>query len=225
MGKHLDSHWKEILADEARRKEAAKRRTDEGTDDEAASGTEDAAEEGVITGSDDDIETSVWKQRWNAVRHSFHRYRYGWLAASLVIFALCLLGMYGPDGRPNRVRVSGQVLIDGKSLQGGTILFVPEGARPSAGEIDDNGRFTLTCYDGSDGAVVGLHRIEIAPSEVPGEDDPPWPVPFRYANHATSGLSAEIAGPRDDVVIELTTDGAPPPNGVGDVPPISVPEY
>jgi hypothetical protein len=80
------------------------------------------------------------------------------LSILCVLVAFCGCG----DGRPTRVPVSGVVLIDGQPLSRGNIKFVPEQGRPSAGKIDQDGRFTLTCYDGSDGAILGKHRIQIA---------------------------------------------------------------
>jgi len=217
MAKHFKSHWKELLEEQRQQAQAAKSQAEAGTADEAALGTGGSAAQADV--AEPDEETGVWKERWHTARLTFHRYRYAWLGASLAVFAVCLLAMHGPNNRPKLVRVSGHVLIDGKPLPGGTILFVPDGGRPSAGELDQNGRFTLTCFGGNDGAIVGLQRIAITPSGVPGEDDPPWPVPLRYADHSTSGLLREITEPTSDLVVELTTDGAPTANEVGDVPP------
>ena len=51
------------------------------------------------------------------------------------------------DGRPERFLVSGQVLIDGAPLTYGYIRFVPKDARPSGANLDEGGRFTLSCYE------------------------------------------------------------------------------
>ncbi len=84
-----------------------------------------------------------------------------WAAIAIALCTVCGCG----DGRPARVPVSGQVLIDGKPLAHGFVRFVPKGARPSGGDLDEDGHFTLTAYDGGDGAVLGNHRVEIAGSE------------------------------------------------------------
>jgi len=112
------------------------------------------------------------------------------------------------DGRPRRVPVSGQVLIDGKPLTYADLKFVPEGARPSYGKLDSNGRFTLTCYDGNDGVVPGLHRVAVSGSEVKQEQTM-WHAPIKYANFRTSGITVQIDGPTDSLVIELGSDGRP----------------
>jgi hypothetical protein len=110
------------------------------------------------------------------------------------------------DGRPRRVPVSGQVLIDGQPLSCGDLKFVPEGARPSYGKLDSNGRFTLTCYDGNDGVVPGLHRVGVSASEVK-QDQTTWHAPIKYANFRTSGITVQIDRATDSLVIELGSDG------------------
>lgn len=121
-----------------------------------------------------------------------------------MVFAGC------SDGRPVRVTVSGQVLIDGQPLTVGNIKFVPEGARPSSSKIDSEGRFTLTCYDGDDGVVPGKHRAQVSAVEVLGPSKVRWHAPQKYADFRTSELEYEITEPTDDLKIELTWDGGAP---------------
>jgi len=128
----------------------------------------------------------------------------------LVLLLLVILPAGCGEKRPVRVPVSGQVLIDGKPLGLGFIRFVPADARASGGPIGPDGRFTLTCYDGEDGAVVGTHRIEVAAGEDLGERTKRWHAPKKYADVATSGLTQEITGPTDALVVELTWDGGAP---------------
>jgi hypothetical protein len=127
--------------------------------------------------------------------------------AALPLIAFVVVLLIGcSDARPRRVPVSGQVLIDGKPLTYGDLKFVPEGARPSYAKLDSNGRFTLTCYDGNDGAVPGLHRVGISGSEVKQEQTV-WHAPIKYANFRSSGITVQIDGPMDSLVIELGSDG------------------
>jgi hypothetical protein len=121
----------------------------------------------------------------------------------LLVFAGC------NDGRPARVPVSGFVLIDGKPLTVGDVKFVPEGARPSSGKLDESGRFVLTCYDGNDGAVPGPHRVQVSASEVINQNQVRWHAPIKYANFRTSGITVEVDESTDGLVIELTSDGRP----------------
>jgi len=128
------------------------------------------------------------------------------LAQSIRLTVILALVVGCGDGRPRRVPVAGKVLIDGKPLTYGDVKFVPEDARPSSGKLDSNGRFTLTCYDGDDGAVPGLHRVGISASEIK-HDQTTWHAPIKYANFRTSGISVQIDGPTDSLVIELGSDG------------------
>lgn len=114
------------------------------------------------------------------------------------------------DGRPQRVPVSGQVLIDGEPLTMGIVQFVPNGTRPAAGKIDAEGRFTLTSFDGGDGVVLGKHRVMVAAKEMIGESKAKWHAPPKYADFRNSGLEYEITEPTDDLTIELTWDGGKP---------------
>jgi hypothetical protein len=132
----------------------------------------------------------------------------GWQKALLTAAAIVVLGC--GDKRPARVPVSGQVLIDGQPLTSGNIKFVPEGARASAGKLDAQGRFTLTCYDGEDGVVPGRHRAQISAMEVISASKVKWLAPPKYADFRTSGLEFEITEPTEDMKVNLTWGGSPP---------------
>jgi hypothetical protein len=129
---------------------------------------------------------------------------------------LCLLAAVAPlvsgcgDERPERVEVSGQVLIDGQPLTVGNVKFIPTGSRPSSGKLDGEGKFTLTCYDGGDGVVPGKHRVQISAMEVISASKVRWLAPPKYADFRTSELEFEINEPTDDLKIELTWDGGKP---------------
>ena len=125
-------------------------------------------------------------------------------------FAVMLFAPGCGDGRPARVPVSGQVLLDGKPLTIGSILLVPEGARPSSGTLDEQGRFSLTCYTSNDGAVPGQHAVAVVASKQIGENAVRWLAPKKYADPRTSGLKAQIVGPTKALKIELTWAGGSP---------------
>lgn len=132
-------------------------------------------------------------------------------AGLAVLFVVAGLWVSGcSDGRPSRVPVSGQVLIDGKPLAFGYVRFVPDDARPSGGDIGPDGRFTLTCFDGSDGAVLGRHRVEVNAREQLGPTTARLHAPRKYLNVDTSGLEVDISGPTDSLLIELSWEGGQP---------------
>jgi hypothetical protein len=114
------------------------------------------------------------------------------------------------DGRPARLAVSGQVLIDGKPLTYGYVRFVPEHGRPSGGRLDDQGRFTLSSYGENDGIIPGVHRVEVDGTEPLSATQRKWHAAKKYFRYRTSGLTQEITGPTDSLVINLTWDGGKP---------------
>jgi hypothetical protein len=137
-----------------------------------------------------------------SARVMIHRVLIALITVLLFVVAGC------DDGRPTRVPIAGTVLVDGKQLTVGDVKFVPQGARPSSGRIDASGRFRLTCYDGGDGAVIGMHRVQVSASEIKGEDVR-WHAPIKYANFRTSGITFEVKEPTESMVIELKSDGSP----------------
>jgi hypothetical protein len=105
------------------------------------------------------------------------------------------------------VAVSGVVLIDGQPLSRGNIKFVPAEGRPSAGAIGQDGKFTLTCYDGNDGAIPGTHRVQIASNRIISDSKIEWFAPQTYADFRTSGIEVQVDQPIEDLKIELTWGG------------------
>jgi hypothetical protein len=114
------------------------------------------------------------------------------------------------DGRVERVPVSGKVLIDGQPLVKGSVRFIAPNTRASGGVIDKDGKFVLSCYENGDGAVLGMHRIEVVANERVSSTQMRWYAPKKYADVNQSGLQQEITGPTDAVVINLKWDGGKP---------------
>jgi hypothetical protein len=133
-----------------------------------------------------------------------------------IVPALLAIGSFGitsgcSDGRPTRVPVSGEVLIDGKPLGYGHVQFVPNnGERPSGGQLDKNGRFTLGCFERDDGAVLGTHRVTVQGGEYRNDAETFWHAPKKYGDALSSGLTQEIKAPIDSVKVELSWDGKKP---------------
>jgi hypothetical protein len=111
------------------------------------------------------------------------------------------------DGRPTRVPVSGQVLIDGKPLTHGEVKFVSSVGRASQGKVDGEGRFRLSCYEENDGALLGAHQVSITAAQGLGPTKTRWFAPKKYSDIRTSGLYQEITGPTDNLVINISWDG------------------
>jgi len=120
---------------------------------------------------------------------------------------VALTTVAGCNRNPERVAVSGQVLIDGEPLKYGQVVFVPKGGRPSTADLDENGRFMLTSFDPKDGAALGVHQIAVYANEQLDQTRTKWHAPRRYSFYSSSGLTQEITGPTDSLVIELTWIG------------------
>ena len=134
--------------------------------------------------------------RFDAVK----RWLLGGRSFDFVVLGLLVVVAAGcSDGRPKRVEVSGQVLIDDEPVPAGSIRFVPEGARPSASDLDGDGRFTLRCFEENDGAVVGTHRVQVAAREIEG-GSVVWHAPQKYSDIESSGLTVEISEPTDSLL-------------------------
>src|SRR6187397_1772595 len=86
---------------------------------------------------------------------------------------------------PDIVPVSGHVTIDGKPIAHGQIMVMPEGRRASAGTIEPDGHFTLSCFKTGDGAPLGQHIATITAVESMGEHANRWHAPKKYANRPT----------------------------------------
>ena len=127
---------------------------------------------------------------------------------------LALLVLAGCSGAPQPTYpVEGVVTLDGRALDGGSVIFEPaeaspDGKRHSArGGIGPDGRYRLSTFGTDDGAVAGRHRVVVFPK--PGElvDDPKAAarplIPPRYSSMQASGLEYEVKPEGNRINIEL----------------------
>lgn len=136
-----------------------------------------------------------------------NRSRLPFLGVSLLLVAGC-----GGDGRPERLPVSGVVVIDGEPLTHGFVQVTPTGQRAAHGKIGPDGTFQLTTFEENDGCVPGRHAVAIIATESINASSQRWHAPKKYMSNKTSGLEIDVKadGPTDDVRIELTWDGGKP---------------
>ena len=96
-------------------------------------------------------------------------------ASALTVLACALVGGCGGS---NVVPVSGTLTFKGNPVTNAFVHFVPENGRPSLGETDQGGRFTLVYDPQTKGAERGKHRVFVQynaaadagrPGTVPGE--------------------------------------------------------
>lgn len=134
-----------------------------------------------------------------------------WSVPALTWLATTGLAAIGcGDGFPERVKISGTVLIDGKPLERGFIQVIPEKDRSASAEIGSDGKFTLSTFDDKDGCVLGTHKVVIVSNESQGPYAMKWYAPKMYADIASTPLTLAVTGPKEDVVIELSWNGGAP---------------
>jgi hypothetical protein len=102
------------------------------------------------------------------------------------------------------------VRIDGKPLTCGFVQFVPADARSSSARLDEDGHFILNCFEDGDGAVIGEHQVAVIAAEQLSPNKKLWHAPKKYVDYRTSGLKKEIAGPMEDLTIDISWDGGRP---------------
>lgn len=130
----------------------------------------------------------------------------------LSIFGLTACCGCGVSDRPAIAMVSGIVLLDGKPLSQGTVVFTPEFGRAATGTIQADGRFVLTSYHPGDGASLGKHRVAvIAREQLPSDGGPIGIragrslIPDFYSDNAKSGLTFEVGEGRNNCEIKLSS--------------------
>ncbi|QDU77957.1 hypothetical protein Pan97_50360 [Bremerella volcania] len=146
---------------------------------------------------------------------------------SALMMSICLgLGtaLLGCSGN-GMLPVEGTVTLDGQPLDGAAISFVPaEGGRPSTGQTDDQGHFTLASYTAGDGVPPGEYKVtvvkldtrrqaEAAPVEEGTEADQQvmgnieqavkFLTPMKYSSPATTDLKVEVKANMEPVQIDL----------------------
>ncbi len=131
---------------------------------------------------------------------------------AICLLLTCLYSLGCGESKPERVPVSGKVLIDGKPLNKGVIRFVPEQGRPSSSAILSDGTFDVASTTLGDdpiqiGVFPGHYKIEVSASEAINEETIRWHAPKKYSNFRSSGLEIDIHKPSDNLIVELTWDG------------------
>jgi len=118
------------------------------------------------------------------------------IAWNWILLALAGLGLAGCGSRGDLVPVSGQILLDGKPLEGALVFFNPVGGGPlGAAYTDASGRFTV-----KSGPRTGLRPGEYIvvvqkTAESPNPHEYPRLIsPPKYAATNTSPLRYTVPG-------------------------------
>jgi hypothetical protein len=131
--------------------------------------------------------------------------RLGFLILVVLFAVTTTIGCGG--NRPSLKKLSGRVLLDGKPLTKGSVRIAPADMRPAYGNLDSEGRFTLTTYDIGDGVAYGTHPVAVSSFEVRGPDDRQvreWFIPPKYGDAKSSGLTATIDDDTEELLLELS---------------------
>lgn len=130
-------------------------------------------------------------------------------SAILLVAALALGCSSSSDrwtaNRPQTFPVKGTVTYNGQAVEGAIVVFnCVEENKSAFAQTDAQGRFQLTTFEEGDGAVAGIHQVQI--SKIKTEEAvnvnpeatvvPPKEthlLPKKYSTFATSGLTAEVS--------------------------------
>jgi len=97
--------------------------------------------------------------------------------------------------------------LDGKPLPSANILFQPVEGRPSTGETDTSGRYTLMYNSHTSGAKLGAHTVHITtyrPNVDPKDlNSPEYPEQLPAKYHSQSELTANVALGKNEISFEL----------------------
>jgi hypothetical protein len=114
------------------------------------------------------------------------------------------------DGRPERVPVSGKVLIDGKPLETGNIRVYAAANRAASGRIEPDGSFKLSTYELGDGVVPGTHAVSVTGAKLLNPKTMRWYAPKKFSSAETSGLTLEVTEATNEAKIDLSWGGGKP---------------
>lgn len=119
------------------------------------------------------------------------------LGKAVILVLACVPGP-GCKRNPAVIPVTGKIFYNDQALPFGTITFQPERGQPGSGDIQEDGTFRISTYAADDGAVPGRHRICVScyEGQRPGRSQRTASgkllVPLKYAEFATSGLTADV---------------------------------
>jgi hypothetical protein len=113
-----------------------------------------------------------------------------------LIFVIGILLVAGCS-KSELVPVEGQVFYKNQPLTSGVVMFQPAAGPPARGDIQPDGRFTLSTPDRGDGARVGENKVRVSSRAKPPGGDAEIAlgkplIPERYELFDSSGLTAEV---------------------------------
>jgi hypothetical protein len=148
------------------------------------------------------------------------------LRVIILFFCICQLCGCSGGGLDGLYQVKGQVLLDGKPVEGANVFFAPvkktSKSRSAAGLTDSKGNFKLTTLKTNDGIYPGTYRIYLSKSELADEAkilteeerqkkytnkngiySPPYSqaIPKKYINPDTSGFNYTVKAGKNKIIL------------------------
>lgn len=148
--------------------------------------------------------------------HAFFRHSLAVATLATVISGTTVISGCGGGPRgPVTAPVAGTVTYQGKPIPKLSVAFLPDKGMVATGTTDEQGQFTLMTSKPGDGAMPGSYRVSIkavpdTTPPMPGfpgaeQPDPASPIPAKYGDPATSGLSGNVdASRKNDFKFDLT---------------------
>ncbi len=124
---------------------------------------------------------------------------------ALALISLIFVGCGGGEYRTSTHTVRGKLTDGLKPVAHAQVVFHPVGGSAETpkprGKTDANGEFTLTTYDGNDGAPAGQYKVSVTQLLADPKNPDAGPtnrLPAKYENPDQSGLTATVnAGPTE----------------------------
>jgi hypothetical protein len=116
-------------------------------------------------------------------------------------------------------------MIDGQPVKGGFVRFISDAGRPATGDINAEGKFSLSTFEDNDGCILGEHKVEIIGLKAGANGTWEITAPAKYHEAATSELTQRIDKAETNLQFNLTWGQEQPPAPVqatsdGDLPNI-----
>jgi hypothetical protein len=128
-----------------------------------------------------------------------------------------VLAAAGCSDGPNIVKVSGTAYYKGEPVPNLRVTFQPDKGRPSWGDTDANGRFTLEYDAQNKGALVGRHTVSAVVNLTNPDDEMKMvnegprskigasarAVASKYGDTIASPMKVEITGTTDNIELKF----------------------
>ncbi len=136
------------------------------------------------------------------------------LSVGILCLTVLVTGCGGGAGDPTLGLVTGIITLDGEPVESAVIEFTPVGeGRPSAGESDTTGTYTLYFKGSTAGALVGEHEVSMTTfqeamdyggaegfTDIPGRAEK---IPKKYA---TEKVRVTVEPGSNTINLELNSD-------------------